>query len=1093
MVSSAVKPRSPDEEPVLPGQTLTAEPEPAAAAVRENPPTEDPDRTAAPAADPGIGTSLFERNRPDEVASAPSADLPVRDRDRYEFGDEHARGGLGKIMLAHDRDLDRKVAVKELLNQSNTAQARFVREAMITARLEHPAIVPVHEAGRWSSGEPFYAMKMVSGRSLSEVIKETSTLEARLALLPNVIAVADAIAYAHSELVIHRDLKPSNVMVGAYGETVVIDWGLAKDMSRPDEAAELLAGPYRTAAEEGLTTVGAVMGTPAYMPPEQAEGLPVDERADVYSIGAILYHVLTGDPPYRADSSDEVLELVKKAELVPVKNRVAAVPGDLAAIVGKAMAQKPGDRYSSGRELAKDLRRYQSGKLVGAREYRTLELVSRWVKLHRTVAATTLVFLVVALAGATWFVTREQRLRKEAQAAHGREGLARAQADEQALVAIEQQAHAEFKAGRPFRSAVLFNEAYRRGLSSFASRVGLYRAMRYVDRLERTLRDPDGKIGSARYSPDGKSIVTASGGTALIWDAASGSLLRRLVGHEGVVLAAVYSHDGSTIATTSDDDTVRIWEARSGQLVRTFRGHESWVDSAEFSPDGTRIASSSFDGTVQIWDVNEGRVLYSIRGLENTLSSTAYSPDGSRLVTTGRVARIWNATTGELLDTLNGNDAEVRFAAYSPDGRQLVTAEIDGRAHIWDALTGNVLHTLDNHESIVNTARFSSDGEWVVTASYDRTAKIWQARTGKLVGTLSGPEGWFTSAEISPDGSRILTASQDGTARLWHGEEYGFLGGHESGLGITIAQFSPDGRSLLSWDKDAAQLWDVSNSELKWRKEAVPLPWNFVAFSPDSSRVAVGTFDDGHPRILLAESGEVEVELRGHSDTVWGVDFSPDGSHVVTASNDKTMRLWDARTGEQVGAPIAKSGNWLRSVRFSPDGSRIVTGTWRGKIQIWDVASRTLIREFVGHESGVNSVVYSPDGSLILSAGWDELAKVWDADTGELLHELDGHSDKLFWASFSPDGKIIATTGGDERALFWDSKTGEILYELEGPVYSADFRPDGNRIAVAGIHDAYLVGLETRTAEEIDKILAEKVDWEFHDGKLVKRKPAPRD
>ena len=432
MVANAVKPRPPDEKPVTPRQTLTAESDsPAVAHGHGNGPTRDPDRTAAPATEPAVGTSLFDRGYPAEVEVAPATDLPLRDRQRYEFGDEHARGGLGKIMLARDRELDRQVAVKELLNQGNTSRARFVREAMITARLEHPGIVPVHEAGRWSTGEPFYAMKLVSGRPLGEVIIEARTLGERLALLPDVIAVADAIAYAHSRFVIHRDLKPSNVMVGAYGETVVIDWGLAKDLSRPDEAADLLAGPYRTAAEDGLTTVGAVIGTPAYMPPEQAEGLPVDERADVYSIGAILYHLLSGQMPYgdtKPKGESSLLDTVKQCAPTRLAEVEADIPADLLTIVDKAMARDASDRYSSAGALVEDLRRYQTGQLVGAHRYSTWALVKRWVGRHRgAVAMAAVMVLLLAAGGAVsfWRIADERdRAREQRAVAQRQERIA---------------------------------------------------------------------------------------------------------------------------------------------------------------------------------------------------------------------------------------------------------------------------------------------------------------------------------------------------------------------------------------------------------------------------------------------------------------------------------------------------------------------------------------------------------------------------------------------------------------------------------------------------------------------------------------------
>jgi serine/threonine protein kinase len=209
--------------------------------------------------------------------SRPLAPLQVRDRGRYQVIAEHGRGGIGRVLRATDREFGRDVAVKELLIRTPSSEMRFMREALITARLEHPNIVPVHEAGRWDDGTPFYAMKLVAGRPLKALIAEAKTYPERLKLLERVLAVTDAIAYAHDRGVIHRDLKPSNIIVGDYGETIVIDWGLAKAVGEGDEGGD---GPSPTPSPD-LTVAGAVMGTPAYMAPEQASGGEPTARSDV--------------------------------------------------------------------------------------------------------------------------------------------------------------------------------------------------------------------------------------------------------------------------------------------------------------------------------------------------------------------------------------------------------------------------------------------------------------------------------------------------------------------------------------------------------------------------------------------------------------------------------------------------------------------------------------------------------------------------------------------------------------------------------------------------------------------------------------------
>jgi serine/threonine protein kinase len=312
------------------------------------------------------------------------AALPEVSPRRYRVDGEVGRGGIGRVLRARDVALERTVAIKELVAGDDGAHRRFVREAMVTARLQHPSIVPVYEAGRWPDRAPFYAMKLVAGKPLAQALDEAKTFEARVALVPTVLAVADAIAYAHGERIIHRDLKPGNVLVGAYGETVVIDWGLAKDLAAGgDDDRE--AGPYRAAGSLDGTVAGTVLGTPAYMAPEQAAGDAVDARADVYALGAMLYHVVAGAAPHTGASLDDAIARIVRGEVTPIATREPRVAPDLAAIITKAMSLAPRDRYPTARELAADLRTFTTGGLVGAHRYTIGQRVRRWLRRHRAV------------------------------------------------------------------------------------------------------------------------------------------------------------------------------------------------------------------------------------------------------------------------------------------------------------------------------------------------------------------------------------------------------------------------------------------------------------------------------------------------------------------------------------------------------------------------------------------------------------------------------------------------------------------------------------------------------------------------------------
>ncbi|HEU4732244.1 MAG TPA: protein kinase [Kofleriaceae bacterium] len=370
----------------------------------------------------GLATGMTpEALSSDETLAAPAPGdplvLPVVATTSYRADREIARGGMGRIVAAEDQRLGRPVALKELLDPAPELLGRFQREALITARLQHPGIVPVYEAGRWPSGEPFFAMKLVAGRPLDQVIADARTLTERLALLPRVAAATDAIAYAHSQRVIHRDLKPANILIGDFGETVVIDWGLAKNLDdaegieadhRVARAVKPATSVKRTAGHDAstLTVAGAVMGTPAYMAPEQARGEPLDQRADVFALGAMLYHLLAGVPPYNARTATDVIEAAAHGRVVPLTEVERGAPPDLVAIVLRAMAPLPIDRYGDAGELATELRRFLTGQLVSTHRYTAGQRIGRFVRRHR--AAVMIAALAVAgfAAGGTFAVRR---------------------------------------------------------------------------------------------------------------------------------------------------------------------------------------------------------------------------------------------------------------------------------------------------------------------------------------------------------------------------------------------------------------------------------------------------------------------------------------------------------------------------------------------------------------------------------------------------------------------------------------------------------------------------------------------------------------
>jgi hypothetical protein len=334
--------------------------------------------------------------------------LPMIDPIIFEGAERLAEGGMGKITRAFDRRLGRVVAIKETLDAS--LHQRFDREVRITARLQHPAIVPIYEAGTFPDGSMFYAMRLVPGSNLHDALDAAPTLADRLKLLPHLRAVVDALAYAHANRVIHRDLKPGNVLVGEFGETVVIDWGLAKELDRDhDDVVEMLPIPGKN-----LTRIGSVIGTPSYMSPGQAAGTPADATDDVYALGAMLYQLLAGTVPYRDlhDSADAVIAATIAGPPTPLAQLAPEAPADLRAIAERAMARAKVDRYPTAKELEDELARFEAGQLLLSREYSLRELAVRWLRRHRRAAIVGLVGVVAVIALAiVW--TRARRAEDE--------------------------------------------------------------------------------------------------------------------------------------------------------------------------------------------------------------------------------------------------------------------------------------------------------------------------------------------------------------------------------------------------------------------------------------------------------------------------------------------------------------------------------------------------------------------------------------------------------------------------------------------------------------------------------------------------------
>jgi len=561
------------------------------------------------------------------------------------------------------------------------------------------------------------------------------------------------------------------------------------------------------------------------------------------------------------------------------------------------------------------------------------------------------------------------------------------------------------------------------------------------------------ELTDAMFSPDGSQVATADqGGNTWIWDMATRKGIVNFVGHTSWVNAIAYAPNGAWVATAGNDQTARIWDAATGSEVTRFDGHTDLVNSVVFSPDGTRLATASWDGTARIWSAATGAEITRLEGHEDFINSVAFSPDGALLATAGNdlTARIWDAATGAEITRFRGHEGWVTSVAFSPDGARLATASNDRTARIWDAATGSETARLEGHGGSVIRIAFARDGARLATAGDDGIARIWSVATGEEIARLEGHKGYISSIGFSPDGTRLVTAGEDKLVRIWNARsvlapetlEVAYIDG---------ASFTPDGlRYVTSSKSGATTLWDADKGVVFAHIERHEDCVNSYALSPNGKQLAV-TSKYGVMRIKDTTTREEIVALEGRRSSFTCVAFAPDGARLAAASADGAARIWNAATGKQI-AQLKGYAARISSIAFSPDGEQLAMASDDGTTRIWDVITETEITRFEGHENWVSSVAYSPDGTQVATASDDGTARIWDAETGAEIVRFVGHESWVSSVSYSPDGARLATASADGTARIWDVVAGAEIARLEGHqdyINSVSFSPDGARLVTA--------------------------------------------
>ncbi|MFO0958442.1 MAG: protein kinase, partial [Isosphaeraceae bacterium] len=958
---------------------------------------------------------------------------------RY-FGDyailrELGRGGMGVVYEARQVSLNRPVALKKVkagLLAGEEELRRFRNEAEAVAMLDHPGVVPVYEVGE-HEGQHFFSMKLVPGGSLVPMLARYKDDPRASALL--VAEAAEAVAHAHARGILHRDLKPANILIDAGGHPQVTDFGLAK----------------RLEADVEFTQSGAVLGTPAYMAPEQATGRrgSITTATDVYGLGAILYALLAGKAPFGGALVVETLDAVRNRPPEPPRRLNAKAPRDLETICLKCLEKEPGRRYPTAKALAEDLHAWLDSRPIAARRVGPAERARLWCKRRPAVAALSVAVVLLVLAGisavaATAVVALRgwERARQQTELA----GRAAERAEQNLYDAGALLVQASWENDQPELMARRL-EALRPGPGR-PDRRGFEwhywdRAFRAGHvRLDHPNRDRPGDWGEVllvRFSPDGRLVATNDlRGDVRLWDAATGRLVREL-GSSGRWARALHFDMGGLTVSAWGDEGLCTWDLANGRELRRQAPGDDWsiagMSQFAFSPDGKRLAGFDRSRKLQVLDTQSGVVVATITLSQAPVSGIAFRPDGARIAVGGRTAG--DRTAAVMIADLNAGqevacltiptEAWVESLEYSPDGSLLAMGLLDGTLRVWEVDESRERHVHAGHTAGVqrggvDAVAFSPDGLRVASADSDGIVRVWDTTSGAKLRTFRGHSGRVHDLEFSPDGGRLASAGKDLTARIWRAggaagaAEWRSPGGWIEGLAV-----APDGGRIASGHADGTiRIHDAETAEVVGTFSPAPKGSGLgggteaVIWSPAGDRLAILTDRHrdivlGHAALVLVGAGDGRIlrHLRGSALSASTVAFSPDGTLLATAGG--------ADLGTKPPERDAFDESWMGQDQDQT-------------IALREAATGRVVGSLSRHERPVRALAWRPDGRLLASADAGGLVCLWVLPEGGPPRELIGHTDAVRRVEFARDGSRLLTYSDDGTIRLWDVASGREIW-----------------------------------------------------------------
>jgi WD40 repeat protein/serine/threonine protein kinase len=981
-----------------------------------------------------------------QTSSADTENLGSKheDRDRrffgeYELLEEIARGGMGIVFRARQTKLDRIVALKMMLAgqfASKEIIKRFRGEVTAAALLQHPNIVAIHDVGVHGD-QHYFSMDYVEGQNLAQRVGSRPLPAAHAARYLRTIA--EAIHYAHEQGILHRDLKPSNVLIdSATDQPRITDFGLAKRLN----------------GESSLTVTGQVLGSPNFMPPEQAgsERHKVSRQSDVYGLGAILYYLLTARAPFQAESLEGIVTQVLQSDPIAPRSLNPGVPRDLETICLKCLCKAPAGRYSTAQELADELGRFLQHEPIEARPAGQLEKAWRWCRRKPAIAslsaATVLLLLAVAI-GSPIALVRIQQAREQSEQAREQSEQMSYDSDMRLAQFAWDDKDLGLALDRLSAHLPAAGKRDRRGFEWF------YFSNLCKGDQSRILTNHTQAVTSVVFSPDGQRFATGAVGDPVhVWETASGKLLWRLP--ELNVTSLAFTPDGSGLGVGGQDQ-VTIWNLKTG---RPIFGHKQALGKFQiaFPPAGQRIFLGTNAlyrrfgkdvGSVAIWDYVTDQLLDSLP--TNSGGYLAIPVRGDQLVTgnSGDKTKIWDLETLQFIRPID--TGPLTAMAVSPDGKTLAAAA--DRVELWDIKTGTMRGRLTNYHERVWSLAFSPDGQLLATGGVDQSVRVWDVRTCQQVQNLRGHGSEVLAVAFSEDGETLVSGSKDHTVRLWNL--------HSTRLSTTISNANSNSRPIFSPNSQYIAATLTHGGVGIWETETLKLraiytnAFDAVAFSPDSKSVIargtnffLATFD-------IAANAVVQIAPGNSVAKQSFTALSPDRTILALGLANGTVSLYDAQNGVLLNETSAFAANIFRLV-FSPDGTllavagRDIDAGLPGGVKVWDVKPFKIRQWVVSHADIALGVDFMPDGKTLATGGNDNAIRFWDTATWKEVSPPLMHKEAVICLTISRDGKTMASISFYKGIKLWNPATGRELASFNESASYLTFSPDGQTLALSG-------------------------------------------